>query len=489
MGRVRFAPSPTGFVHVGNARTAIFNYLYAKNTGSKYILRIEDTDFERSKREYEESLIKDLGWLGVEWDEDPVKGGDYGPYRQSDRMELYKKYSDKLLDTGKAYYCFCSQDDLNREREIAKAEGKNIIYSGKCRSLDSADSLHRVANGEPAVIRFRSEPGKTIRFTDIVRKEVSFNADLIGDMILVRSNGTPAYNFTVVVDDHEMNISHVIRGEDHLTNTFKQVEIFSALGLSHPKYAHLSMIMGEDNTKLSKRHGSVSVSGFRENGYLPEALFNYLALLGWSPGDNREILNKSELIKLFSISRVTKSAAVFDFNKLNWFNREHIRMLGPENLGKRLSPYIRKDGCSFEESNDNLEWIGKAGKALADYGHTFAEIGKLLRRFFNFDVDDRLKSEITGNENSLKVIRILYEELAGEKSPVPFEKIAEITGKIKSQTGVKGRELFHPIRVALTGEEKGMELKEFIPLVEEGTVLNFKPDILSVRERLKKFLK
>ncbi len=489
MNRVRFAPSPTGYVHVGNARTAIFNYLYSKRTGNPYILRIEDTDLERSKREYENNLIKDLEWLGIEWDESPVKGGDYGPYRQSDRFNLYEKYYKKLLRENKAYYCFCTEEELAIEKEKQKREGENIVYSGKCRRLDPEESEKRVADGESAVIRFRSTEGVDISFKDIVRGDVSFRSELIGDMIIVRSNGDPAYNFTVVIDDHEMEIGLVIRGEDHLTNTFKQIEIFNALGFNHPQYAHLSMVMGSDNTKLSKRHGSVSVSDFRSKGYLPEALFNYLSLLGWSPGDNRELLTKDDLISSFDLSRVTKSAAIFDIAKLNWFNREHLRILEPVELGRRISPYLKDLGITFEKNIETLKWIGSAGKVLANYAYTLKDISSLFMDFFNFDPDSNLKDKTLSADSAKKVILLFSENLNEMKSPVPFSSVSVITKKIRTDLGVNGKELYHPIRLSLTGKDKGIELKDFIPLIENGSVLNFSPKILNMSERVKKFLK
>lgn len=489
MNRVRFAPSPTGYVHVGNARTAIFNYLYAGKTGGTYILRIEDTDLARSKKEYEKTLIKDLKWLGIEWDEDPVKGGKYAPYRQSERFDLYKKYYDKLIAERKAYYCFCSEDELSAEKEAAKKEGKNLVYSGKCRNLNIEESIKRVVSGEKAVIRFKSQKGKDIVFDDMVRGTVSFNSELIGDMIIVRSNGIPAYNFTVVIDDNDMDISLVIRGEDHLTNTFKQLELFEALNFKKPEYAHLAMVMGEDNTKLSKRHGSVSISDFKEKGYLPEALFNYLSLLGWSPGNDREIFSKSELINIFDISKVSRSAAIFDFTKLNWFNREHIRILDPNKLGKRLSPFIKQREIAFDENEKTLRWIGETGLILSDYGHTLNELSYLFTEFFRFTPDKEVKERIVSSESSKKVISILYKNLEKMRSPVSFDSISSITKKIQTEFGIKGKELYHPIRLALTGKDTGIELKDFIPIIEKGSVLDFNPPVMNITGRLVHFIK
>jgi len=280
--RLRFAPSPTGYVHVGNARTALFNFLYAAKTGGALVLRIEDTDVERSKREYEENLIKDLQWLGIDWHEGPDKGGDFGPYRQSERTETYRNYGQQLIDAGHAYYCFCTPDELNKAKENAQEQGLQQEYSGKCRKIPIAEAQKRVQNGESAAIRFKVPENTEITFYDLVREKVTFDSNLISDPIILRSSGMPAYNFSVVIDDYLMKINLVIRGEDHLSNTARQVLFYRALGFDLPKFAHLSMVMGSDNTKLSKRHGSTSLIQFREEGYLPEALLNYLALLGWS---------------------------------------------------------------------------------------------------------------------------------------------------------------------------------------------------------------
>ena len=337
--RVRFAPSPTGLLHVGNARTALYNWLFARSNGGKFLLRIEDTDLERSEVRHETQLIEDLLWLGLDWDEGPGEPGtpdkgDYGPYRQSERLEIYAEHTQRLLAEGKAYRCFCTPEELEAERSRAVAEQGPQVYSGRCRDLTPAEIEKNLAAGKPFAIRLKigAEP---LRFHDIVRGPVEFPADTVSDLILVRSAssisaGVPVYNYVVTIDDALMQITHVIRGDDHISNTPRQVAIYQALGWPVPEFAHLSTILGADRERLSKRHGATSISTFREMGYLPEALVNYLALLGWGAEDGKtETFTMAELTKAFSLQRVTPSPAIFDFDKLNWLNRHYLKLGGP----------------------------------------------------------------------------------------------------------------------------------------------------------------
>src|SRR5438874_6854050 len=364
--RVRFAPSPTGHLHVGNARTALFNWLFARQSGGTYILRIEDTDLERSEAQYETQLIADLKWLGLEWDEGPDKGGKFGPYRQSDRMDLYHDYAEKLLRDGKAYLCFCSAEELESERKKAIAEHTSPIYSGKCRAIEPAEALKRRAAGERAAIRLHI-PEHPIKFHDIVHGPVEFSNEVVSDPIIVRSSGMPVYNYCVVIDDALMKITHVIRGDDHLSNTPKQVALYEALGWPVPEFAHLSTILGPDRERLSKRHGATSVSQFRDMGVLPEALVNYLALLGWAPsGGTREAFTPKELIKEFSLERVTPSPAIFDFEKLFWLNRHYMKVADPQRIVALSLPYFRKSGLLPQgESAEVRSWAEKVIALLA----------------------------------------------------------------------------------------------------------------------------
>jgi len=315
--RVRIAPAPTGFLHIGLARTAFFNYLFAKKYQGIFILRIEDTDRERSKPEYEKDIMEGLKWLGIEWDEGPDIGGDYGPYRQSEKKEIYAKYLKKLLDENKAYHCFCSEEELEAQRQYQLSIGEAPRYSGKCASLPKEVVEKYLTEGKPWVLRFRI-PGKKIEFEDLIRGKVEFDTSLMGDTVIAKNLFTPLYNFACVIDDFEMQVSHVIRGEDHISNTPKQILLQEALGFPQPKYAHLPLILGPDRTKLSKRHGAISVSEYKREGYLPEALINFMAFLGWNPGGEREIYSLASLIKEFSLEAVQKSGAIFNIKRLDF---------------------------------------------------------------------------------------------------------------------------------------------------------------------------
>lgn len=488
--RLRFAPSPTGFVHVGNARTALFNYLHAKRNEGKLVLRIEDTDVERSRKEYEENLIRDMNWLGIVWDEGPDTGGEVGPYRQSERTEIYQDYARQLIDNDFAYYCFCSAEDLQKEKEEAALLGDAMGasgYSGKCRNLDREESKRRVAAGESAAVRLVIPENTNIEFIDLVRGKVSFDSNLISDPVILRSSGIPAYNFSVVIDDHLMGINVVIRGEDHISNTARQIILYQALDFEIPKFAHLSMVMGEDNTKLSKRHGSTSLSQFREQGYLPEALFNYLALLGWSPGGNSEVLTHDDLCKTFNLKKVSKAAAIFDYQKLKFLNREHLRLKSDHQLGELMAPFMKQAGFQWENDPTFIPWLGKAAKVVSNYNYLLADIAKDFKQFTTAGDSDTVATDIKNSPTATKVVTIFKEEIQHLPAPISFAQVSEITQKIQANLGIKGKELYHPIRLALTGKESGIELKDFIPIIEEGSLLDIKPKIKNMRERLAAF--
>src|SRR5271167_530140 len=352
--RVRFAPSPTGHLHVGNARTALFNWLFARQKRGTIVLRIEDTDVERSEARFEDQLIADLKWLGLDWDEGPDVGGSYVPYRQSDRLELYREQAERLLNERKAYLCFCTEDDLQKDRDKALADGGQPIYSGKCRTIDPEEAQRQRLVGVPCAIRLQI-PEHPIRFHDIVHGDVEFSNEVVSDPIILRSNGMPVYNYVVVIDDALMKITHVIRGDDHLSNTPKQVALYEALGWPVPEFAHLSTILGSDRERLSKRHGATSIANFRDMGVLPEALVNYLALLGWAPsGGTREIFSLNELVKEFSLQRITPSAAVFDMEKLYWLNRQYIKSWPPDQISAIGVWFFAKAGL-IESSDASWE--------------------------------------------------------------------------------------------------------------------------------------
>ena len=339
--RVRLAPSPTGWFHVGTARTALFNYLFACKNGGKFILRIEDTDRQRSKKKYADDILEGLEWLGLNWDEGPKIGGSAGPYFQSERTNIYRKYLQQLLDEGKAYYAFDTPEELEAQKEIMISQGLPPKYSGKYRNFPQATVKQYLKEGKPSVIRFKM-PAKVIKFQDIIRGEVTFNLELFGDIVIAKSFREPLYNFVVVIDDYLMKITHVIRGEDHISNTPKQIAIQEALGLPRPIYAHLPMILGEDRSKLSKRHGSTALSDYRKKGYLPQAMINFLALLGWHPKEEREIMSIEELISEFDLKRVQKGGAIFNIKKLDWLNAQYLRRIPLPQLTKKVVEYAKE---------------------------------------------------------------------------------------------------------------------------------------------------
>jgi glutamyl-tRNA synthetase/nondiscriminating glutamyl-tRNA synthetase len=474
MKRVRFAPSPTGYLHLGNARTALFNYLFSRHENATFILRIEDTDLERSKKEYEEMLMEDLKWMGIEWDEGPDVGGPHGPYRQSERLEIYMKYVDKLLKSGDAYYCYCTEEELEQEREKAIAEGRPYRYSGKCRNLTPEERAFYEGKGIKPVVRFKV-PDKTVVFEDIIRGHVEIDTKEFGDFVIVRQDGMPVYNFVVVIDDALMGITHVIRGEDHLSNTPKQIVIYEALGFAIPQFAHLPIILGEDRTKLSKRHGAVSVRALKDDGFISEAVFNYLSLLGWHPREEKEILSKEEIIKQFRIEDVNKSPAIFDRTKLRWMNGVYIReILDLDDLTKRATAFFEGFGYKAD-----YEFYKKVMFAIRDSIETLMEIKERAKVFFvdEFPYTEEIVNEVKSNENVYKVVEIFYNKIKN-LSAITKEDFKNITKEIQKDYGYKGKALFHPIRIALTGEPSGVGLDLLVEVI----------GIERVKFRLERFL-
>jgi glutamyl-tRNA synthetase/nondiscriminating glutamyl-tRNA synthetase len=472
--RVRFAPSPTGQLHVGNARTALFNWLLAHGKEGTFVLRIEDTDAERSTRESEASILEDLRWLGLDWDEGPDVEGAHGPYRQSERLHLYTSYANELVASEQAYYCFCSAARLDAERQADLAAGKPPRYRGTCRDLSRAEAQARTEAGERPVIRFRVPPGVEVAFHDIVRGDVTFTTDVIGDPVIVRSDGRPAYNFAVVVDDALMAITHVIRGEDHISNTPRQVLLYQALGFAPPRFAHLSLVMGPDHTPLSKRHGATSVAEFRERGYLPEALVNYLALLGWSPGEGEELLPINELARRFSLEDVGHSAGVFDQEKLAWMNRHYMKAAAPARLAAESARYFIARGYVKRRTDPAMEFLAGTVLPMAVGSvDRMEEIVDRVRFLFDFDPAASLArpdvQEIVREPGAREVIAALPAAIDGPLADrAAFRAVA---ARLKERTGQKGKALFHPIRVALTGEGGGPELDLAVPAIERGAAL------------------
>ncbi len=489
--RVRFAPSPTGYVHVGNARTALFNWLFARHHGGAFILRIEDTDVERSREEYERQLLEDLRWFGLDWDEGPDVGGPFAPYRQSERREGYRRHALELIDAGHAYFCFCTPEQLEAERQEALKAGRQPRYSGRCRARPREESARKVAEGQPAAVRLKIPAGE-FAWRDLVHGLTTFSSDVIGDPILVRSDGYPAYNYAVVVDDHAMQITHVIRGDDHISNTPRQLAVYRAFGWEPPEFAHLSTILGPDRARLSKRHGATSLENFRELGILPEALRNYLALLGWSAADGvTEILSTEELIRQFSLERVIKSPAVFDAEKLNWMNRHYLKEAPLARLAELSAPLLAKAGYLDEPADaTTLTWLERVVDATLKNLDHLSQLPEAVRLVFDYDA-----ARITSGEDTRHVIEdaaarqvlaAFVPRVLAERN-LSYERFREIAKEVQKQTGKKGKDLFHPIRVAVTGAVSGPELEKLIAIFEEGSKLPLARHVKSVAERLREF--
>ena len=472
-------------------------------------LRIEDTDVDRSEARFEDQLIADLKWLGLDWDEGPDVGGEYGPYRQSDRLDIYREHAEKLLSQHKAYLCFCTEEELQKDRERATAEHRQPIYSGKCRAIDPDEARRRRAAGEPCAIRLRI-PEHPIRFHDIVHGNVEFSNEVVSDPIILRSSGMPVYNYVVVIDDALMKITHVIRGDDHLSNTPKQVAVYEALGWLVPEFAHLSTILGADRERLSKRHGATSIANFRDMGVLPEALVNYLALLGWAPsGGTREIFSMAELVKEFSLARVTASPAVFDMEKLYWLNRHYIKGSPPERIQKLTQPYFSQligETFSQQETKDtaasslvpDLErWLVTLIQLLAPSVDRLDQLPEKASLIFDYDAKAALaapdNAEVLAWPHTDAVLarfifKILEDESAREGKLTP-EQFKKIVNEVKAETGTKGKELFHPIRLVVTGSHSGPEFDKLIPILEEGSRLPLPKPVLNVHQRVSEFAK
>jgi glutamyl-tRNA synthetase len=489
--RLRFAPSPTGHLHVGNARTALFNWLAARHAGGTFILRIEDTDTERSTRESEAAILADLEWMGLTWDEGVEAGGAYGPYRQSERRAIYDEYSRRLIDDGKAYYCFCSAEKLESERQAMLQQGLPPKYAGTCRAIPREDAAARIASGEKGVIRLRVPAGREVTFDDIVRGRVTFHTEVIGDPVLVRSDGMPAYNYAVVIDDALMKVTHVVRGEDHISNTPRQVLLYEAFGWQPPTFAHLSLVMGPDHSPLSKRHGATSVAEFRQKGYLPEALVNYLALIGWSPGEGDELLPLAELAKRFDLAKVAHSAGVFDEDKLAWVNRHYLKTIDPRTLAGLAVPFLRDARIvSGTLSDAGKQWLIETVPPLAASIDRLAQLPERLHTIFSYDASEALHrapihAELTSDAGRA-VVRALAAELQSTARLTDRGIFRAMANRVKDASGQKGKALFHPIRAVLTGEAEGPELDILVPAIDRATSLSPADGLQSVtgcRER------
>jgi glutamyl-tRNA synthetase len=460
IARVRFAPSPTGHWHIGNARTAILNWLFARHVNGKFVLRIEDTDPERSKSEYVEHIYEDLNWLGLHWDEGPDVGGDYGPYRQSQRLDIYQRYANQLLKEGKAYHCFCNSDELEQMRKTAIEEGRPVTYNRKCLHLSEQEKQDLINEGRKPAIRFKVPAGE-VEFNDLVKDKISFDVENIGDFVIMRAEGVPTYNFACVVDDSLMKITHVIRGDDHVSNTPRQILLSEALKMDVPIFSHIPMILGPDRMRLSKRHGATSVDEYRINGYIPEALINFLSLLSWSSQSGDEILSKERLINEFDFSRISKSAAVFNVEKLDWMNGQYIRDMDIDKLTKLTIPFFEQVGYDTHD----YEKTKKIVAALQDKIENLSQITEHAKIFFqdHITIEDSDARAIIRKDTSQKVFWSFLRELRAIDR-IDVNIFRDIMKVVQKETGIMGRDLWMPIRVALTGKVHGPELPVVIDL-------------------------
>ena len=503
MVRTRFAPSPSGYLHIGGARTALFNYLYAKSQKGKFIIRVEDTDRERSSPESEKMILDSLNWLGIKADEGVIEKGDYGPYRQSDRLDIYAKYTKKLLEQNLAYPCFCTDQELEKKKQESRILGKAHIYDRKCRNLSPEEIENRKKQDLPYAIRFKVE-ADTILINDMIQGKVKFDTRLIGDFIIQKSNSFPSYNYAVVLDDNEMKITHVIRGVAHLSNTPRQILIYKALGWELPHYAHSSEIVGTDHKKLSKRRGATSILLFKELGYLPEAFVNYMSLLGWSPKDNREFLSMKELESIFSIENCSKSPSMFDFflipkneennnsldienentkqtlnqkpnqtlnieklkslynkkSKLNWLNNLYIRLYDLDDLWNLALPFISSHpylNKYLEEGSENI--LKKAFSSLRVYLSNLSEVNSYLSEIFKEEhkLSLELKQELEEKEVYFLCLQNFCDQLE-KKQPKEAEDFALCMKEVGKELDIKAYALYMPIRIASTGTKSGLEL-------------------------------
>jgi len=474
--RVRFAPSPTGHLHIGNVRTAILNWLFAKNSGGKFILRIEDTDLERSADKFIDQIYEDLRWLGLLWDEGPDISGPHKFYRQSERLEIYKEYAQKLLDEGKAYYCFCTPEELEQMRKAGLSKSEAIQYNQKCLHLTKEQKKTYLAEGRKPAIRF-IVPAQQIIYDDLVKGELLFDSETIGDFVIMRREEIPTYNFAVVVDDGLMEITHVVRGDDHVSNTPKQILIYHALGFDLPEFAHIPMILGPDRTRLSKRHGATSIDYYRYRGYLPEVIINFLSLLSWSSVSGEEILSIQQLINEFDFNRISKSAAIFDVEKLNWMNGYYIRQIDLDRLTQLAMPYLKQANYPVED----FERTKKIISLLRNYLDFMDQVIQQAAIFYqdHVTINDSEARIIVHKDNSRKIFWSFLRELnAIEELDSNIFRI--IMKTVQKETGVMGKDLWIPVRVALTGKLHGPELPNIAEILGKEKCEKFIRNALSI---------
>lgn len=473
--RVRYAPSPTGHLHIGNARTALFNYLFARSQGGEFLIRIEDTDKKRNIEGGEESQLKYLKWLGIDWDEGVDKEGEYGPYRQSERNDIYRKYFEQLLEEGKAYKCYCTEEELEAEREAQAAAGKDMPgYSGKCRHLTEEERKAKEAEGRVPSIRIKVPEGETYTFNDMVKGEVAFTSEDINDYVIVKKDGTPTYNFAVVIDDYLMKMSHVLRGDDHISNTPKQLVIYKALGWEPPVFGHMTLIVNENRKKLSKRDESIIqfMEQYEELGYLPEALFNFIALLGWSPAGEEEIFSKEEFIEQFDVKRLSKSPAVFDSQKLLWMNNQYMKKVELDRVVELTLPHLVKAGRVEENRTPEQEaWVRELIGLYQEKLSYGAEIVDMSSLFFKEEISYEEEAKEVLAEEQVPEVMASFLEKVEALDEFEADAIKKAMKAVQKETGHKGKKLFMPIRSAVTGQTHGPDLPKAIELLGKEKVI------------------
>lgn len=472
--RVRYAPSPTGFLHIGNARTALFNYLFARHNGGDFIIRIEDTDTARNVEGGEASQLKFLQWLGMDWDESIDKDGGYGPYRQSERADIYNPIIEKLLAEDKAYRCYMTAEELEAEREAQLARGEMPRYGGKHAHLTKEEEAALIAEGRQPAIRIRVPKDKTYTFNDMVKGEVSFDSNGIGDWVIVKKDGIPTYNFAVAIDDHFMEITHVIRGDDHISNTPKQMMVYEALGYEIPTFGHMTLIVNEDRKKLSKRDGSIIqfIEQYHDLGYLPEALFNFIGLLGWSPEGEEEIFSKAQFIEMFDEKRLSKSPAFFDKQKLAWINNQYMKTKDLDTVFDMTLPHMEKAGLiSNNPTEAELAWA-KSLVSLYQQQMSYAgEIVELSELFFKDELTlDEEATEVVNGEQVPELVKALTAQLEALDT-FDAASIKAAIKAVQKETGIKGKNLFMPIRVMVSGQTHGPELPNTMELLGKDKVI------------------
>ncbi|MGI6641713.1 MAG: glutamate--tRNA ligase [Limnochordia bacterium] len=471
--RVRFAPSPTGFLHVGGARTALYNWLFARHHGGTFVLRIEDTDLARSTEESVRGILDGMRFLGLDWDEGPEVGGEYGPYFQTERLELYHKYVQQLMEVGRAYECFCTPEELEAQRQAQREQKLDIHYDGRCRHLTEEQKAAYRAEGRKPVVRFVSEKEGQTEIPDLIRGSVVFQNSQIDDFVIVKSDGVPTYNYAVVIDDALMEITHVVRGEDHIPNTPKQIQLYKALGFPIPEFAHIPMILGSDKTRLSKRHGATSVMQFHDEGYLADAMVNYLALLGWGYDDSQTLFSRDELIEKFSLERVSKNPAVFDFQKLQWMNGVYIRELTLDEFYDHAFPHLQKAGLvPAEPSEEEQQLIKTVLKELQSRVKLISEVVEMSRYFFtdDFPYNEEAVRKVLGKGDAKGVLEYLRAALASVSS-FSHEELEPVFNGAMEEFDLKLGKVIQPLRVAVTGTNVSPGIYEVLEIVGQQRTL------------------